>query len=205
MSARVAQRKPTTKNGQSCRVCSLTVEALQVVNAAIWDGTTERVRNYRERGVEAYQLITGDTMEVRSITRHAEHIEATWFDPSEGRPARHNEVEVFPADYESLVDTAANLSARAMGKLTEKVDTNALTNTELLQAAKIGVSARGQQEATKVASKQPQIQLTAIFGLASGHLADLPESEAIDVTPERELLDAVHEERRALEEHARGS
>ena len=176
---------------------------MQVVNAAIWDGTTERVPAYRARGVEAYQLCTGKKLDPRTVTLHADHVEASWHEVTADHPERYDEVPVFPSDYESLVDTAADLSARAMSKLTGRLDQ--MTSTELIQAAKVGVTARGQQRATEVAAKTPKIELTAIFGMASGHISstNLPESEAIDVTPEKDLLDAVHAERRQLEAHAR--
>jgi hypothetical protein len=204
MPARVAPRAYRAGNGSVCLICQLPEVALQAVNAAIWDGTTVRVRNYRARGREAYMLTTGTPCDVKTVTAHAEHVESTWHVPTPSQPARSNEVQVFPDDYESLVDASARLSAVAMSKLAEKIQKDELGDRELLGAAKLGVGARVQQESIRSASKQPAIQLTAIFGLASGHLVQLPESEAIDVTPERDLLDAVRAEKAALEAHARG-
>jgi len=200
----VTKRKGRSRNGQRCRVCQLGDESLQVINAAIWDGTDVRTPNYRARGQEAFKLLTGRDIDVRTIAAHADHIEAGWRRPTKEDPQRYNEVDVFPSDYESLTDASAALGAKAINTLDRKIDRGTLSDRELVAVAKMGVSARSEQRRAEIASKQPQVQLTAIFGLASGHLAQLPESEAIDVTPERELRDEVHAEKRRLEAHARG-
>lgn len=205
MPTRVALRKLKSGHRHGCTICRLPAESLQVVNTAIWDGGEHKSRGWTARGREMYQLVTGDAISKMSVSRHVEHVEATWRDATPDEPKKHSEVEVFPSDYESLTDAAAELGAKAMTKLAGKIDRDQLPDRELLAAAKLGVQARGEQRKTDIASKQPKIELTAIFGIASGHLAAgaLPESEVVDVTPEAQLLEAVHAERQALEENAR--
>lgn len=198
---KVAPRKTTSgyRNGPGCTVCDLEDEKLQRVNAEIWDGSSQRTSGYRARGIRAYYAVSGKTIDAKTITRHAEHTEETWHEVTPQWPAAESEVPVFASDYKSIVDRAANLGAFAISKLEQRVAKGIIEDRELVSLAKMGVTSRAQQEANRVAENRPQTQVALIFGLAGGHLAGaLPEHEVIDITPERELLDEVHAERKAL-------
>ncbi len=201
----VAPRKrPHHGRMARCKVCSLPLEARQQVNEAIWAGTQTRVRNYRQAGVAVFEIYTPDPIESKAITRHADHIEKSWRLVDGRSPPSSSEETVFASDYVSLVDQAADVSVQALQEVGKRVAKGDMVDRDLISAAKLGVQARSAQEKNKQAEKQNDIDIMAIFGMASGHLAELPEGEAIVVTPEGELLEEVHNERRRLEQNARG-
>lgn len=191
----VAPLKEPGANGAGCLVCELSTAQRQAVNVAIWDGEQHRTASYRRNGQNAYRAQTGETIDPKTITRHVEHIEATW---REG-PARPGEAPLFPTDYKSIHDQAALLSAQAMALLSEKIEAGDIENRELVNLAKMGVTARSNQERAAAASKRPQLEIRAIFAIGSGHARDFPESEIIDVTPESDLRAEVQAERALLE------
>lgn len=206
---KVAPRKSKSgyRNGIGCKVCiSLDDEELQQLHTELWTGEgAERKRGYRANGMKAYKAITGDDIDPKTITRHVMHVEDTWREVSATAPQAEVEMPVFPTDYKSMVDKAAGLSAKAMHKLEGRVEQGMVEDRDLISIAKIGVMAKGQQEANRVADKAPQTQIAVIFGLAGGHLAgELPEAEVIDVTPEEELHHAIRQERQAIAAHATG-
>ena len=189
--------------GRGCIVCSLPHDQRTEVNAAIWQGR-KRVADYIAAGHRTFAQVAGRTCDRKTITRHADHIEATWREASVDDPATRREAPVFPTDYESMVDRAAILGMQAMSHLELRIATGELGDRELLGVAKMGVMSRAQQRATEVDASRPQVMLMAVFGLASGHLAHLPETEAITVIEEGSLRANVSEQRRLLEERARG-
>lgn len=188
---------------RSCLVCALPPEQRQEVNAAIWQGR-KRVPDYIVAGARTFTQLSGRRIDRKVITRHADHLEATWRTATASDPATRRESPVFPIDYESMVDRAADLGMQAMKHLELRIAAGDLGDRELLGVAKMGVTARAQQRATEVDASKPQVMLMAVFGLASGHLAQLPETEAIEVFEEGELIRGVRDERRLLEERARG-
>lgn len=189
--------------GKGCLVCSLPPEKRREVNAAIWQGKS-RVRDYIAAGHRVYTEMAGKPCDRKVITRHAEHIEATWRKATVEDPPTRREDAVFPTDYETIVDTAARVGMKAMLELERKLEEDGIESRELVGIAKMGVVARAQQRASEIDAKRPHIMLTAVFGLASGHLAQLPETEAVEVFEEGALLAQVREERKLLEERARG-
>lgn len=176
-----------------CKVCGLPSERRRRVNDAIWDAEGQRVPTYRADGAAAASAV-GLVIDRRTITRHAAHIEASW----QAGDGHRYAPAVFSPSHEALVDAAARVGAKAMTRLEARIDAGDLADRELLGAAKLGVTSRAQQEAIKQASKAPQLNVMAIFGIAGGHLAALPESEAIEVTPEEDLRAEVARERAAL-------
>lgn len=201
---KVAPLRRRGVNGKGCLVCALAPEQRQALNAAIWDGTEQRTRDYRSAAARVYEASTGRSIDLKSITRHTEHTEATWHEATEQVPARGNEEPVFATDYASLVERAAHLGSAAMTRLEGRISAGDVGDRELVTVAQLGVRARAQQEATIAASKRPQINVAAIFGIAGGHLALMPESEAIDVTPEEALYDEIEQERVTLRALAAG-
>jgi hypothetical protein len=182
-----------------CKVCQLKPEQRQEVNAAVWDGTARRPR-YREAGKRAYESF-GGTINVKAITRHADHTEDGWREATPDDPAAGRERPVFASDYESLTERAAIAGAQALNTLEQRVALGEIDNRELLGLAKLGLGARQKQEELRAASNRPEIALTAIIGIASGHV-QLPESEVIEVVDPQELKATVQEERRLLEARA---
>lgn len=182
-----------------CKVCALPIEKRQEVNAAVWDGRARRPK-YREAGKRAFESF-GDTINVKAITRHADHVEDGWREATPDDPAAGRERAVFPSDYESLTERAALAGAQALNQLEQRVIAGEVEDRELLGLAKLGLGARQKQEELRAASKRPEIALMAIIGIASGHV-EMPESEVIEVVDPQTLTETVREERRLLEARA---
>jgi len=194
---------PVSRINANCLICALYPEQRQEVNAVIWDGKV-RSPSYRAAGQRAYEHATDTTIDRKVITRHADHIEDSWRDATTDDPAAPKEEPVFAPDYEAITDRAAALGAQAMDHIELELAAGNIEPRELLGIAKMGVTARAQQRATEVDASKPQVMLMAVFGLASGHLKELPESEAIEVYDEGALLKTVQDERKMLEARARG-
>ena len=185
-----------------CKVCQLPPEQRQEVNAAIWDGSA-RQRFYRDQGKRAYEGF-GGTINVKAITRHAEHVERDWREVSEERPALRTETPVFPDDYESLTDAAAAAGARALGQLADRAELGTLDDREMLGLAKLGLGARQKQRELEQDKNRPQVGLVALFGLSTGHVR-VPEGEVIEGVSTEALRATVHEERVLLEARSVGA
>lgn len=186
----------------ACRVCALSREQRQEVNEAIWDGTTRRSK-YREAGKRVFEALSGESINVKAITRHAEHIEDSWREATVDDPAAGREEPVFQTDYESLTERAAAAGARAMSALERRIAEGGIGDRELVGVAKLGLEARQKQRALEQQKERPEIALLAIIGLASGHLQPPPEqvTEVIDVST---LKEEVQAQRRQLEARAGG-
>lgn len=195
---KVATLRQSGGNGQGCLICELTPAQRTAVNAAIWDGD-HRTAAYRRDGVRAYLAQTGKRCDVKVMERHVAHIEDTWREPTQQSPARPSEAPVFATDYKSIHDRAALLGTMAMDELERMIGSGTVEARELTNLAKMGVTARSNQEKVAAASKRPQLEIRAIFAIASGHAEDFPEHEIIDVTPVSDLHAEIASERRQLE------
>lgn len=190
---------------RACRICKELVPALIAdVNAAIWPepGVAVRARDYR---IAAARVCRAHGLEVeeKSVTRHAKHIEASWHRVTTERPAGSSEIAVFPTDYQSVAQHAAQLGMQAMGVLSKRVAQGTMEDRELVATAKLGVGAVQQREALRIRQQEADTAqgfMAAVFGLAAGHVGedDVPEVEVIDVTPVEVLHVQVQEERAAL-------
>lgn len=195
----VAQRS------QTCRICKeLMPDAIARVNATIWPepGVALRAPAYRLAAVRA-ALAEGLKVEEKSVTRHATHIERTWHRVTMDKPAAAGEIVVYPTDYQSVIDQAAQLGAAAMGSLKTRVDNGSMDDRELVAVAKLGVGATAQRESLRVRQQEVETGqglLASLFGLAAGILSegDVPDVEVIDVTPVEDLHAEVQAERQAL-------
>lgn len=193
----VAQRS------SSCRICKgLSAEQVAAVNEVIWPEPGVRVRNrdYRAAAVRACAAV-GLEVEVKSVTRHATHVERTWHEVTGTQPQRPGEVPVFKTDFNSMVDAAATLGAQAMGELTDRLPD--LDPKELVAVAKLGVGAAVTRESLRLKAQevdQNAAIITALGAMAGGHITtgDMPESEIIDVTPVEVLHAEVEAERASL-------
>jgi len=124
------------------------------------------------------------------------------------QPATAGEVPVFPTDYGSVTEMAAQVGMQAMTTIRGRIPT--MDNRDLVAVAKLGTAAAGQREALRLRAQevdQSQAIVEAITGVASGLLdpRDIPEIEVIDITPVEGLVDEVAKERAALKRIAAGS
>ncbi len=199
----VAQRS------RMCRICTaLPAEAVADVNATIWPepGASVRARNYRMDATRA-AAAHGLEIEAKTVSRHARHVEASWHKVTAVMPAAPGEVPVFPVDYASMADQAAQVGAHAMKRIGERI--GVMDDRELVAVAKMGVTTATQREALRMKAQEVDQNgaiLRALMGTASGLIdpADLPDVEVIDVTPVGDLLDVISQEREALKRLAAG-
>lgn len=187
-----------------CSICTIPQPGWSEVNAAIWDGfpsIDSRTTDYRESARRTAALY-GVDVEVKVVTRHAEHIEADARVPTPQRPESARETNVMPADYESITDRAARLGSDALESLHQRLPM--MEDRDIIAVAKMGVGARQHQAAMAAKDRRKGDTTIAIFGFVSGHMANLPEHEVLDVTPPSELREGFEEERALLEARARG-
>jgi hypothetical protein len=186
---RVAPPKP------DCTICQQPERVRIPVNAAIWDEQTgRRTKAYRSDAVTL--LADFDVrLEAKSVTRHADHVEASWRDTTPAAPAAGREEALFATDFASVTDEAANLGMKAMATLSGRVET--MADKDLIATAKLGVGASTARATHSLKRAELGMTAAAIFGLAAG-MAEVPESEIVNVTPVADLLAEVADERRTL-------
>lgn len=193
------------KRATGCKICSQTEAIVQQVNAAIWNADRQRVWAYRDRAMKVLKAESGVDIDVRSVARHADHVEMTWRIATDAKPANVNEKPVFPTDFNSLVDKMAVVSWKSADLMEVLVEQGAVPPEVLVSNMKVGiqaVAARRKSEDTQRGNNAPIS--VAIFGVVSGHL-DTPAGEIKDVTPVDDLMAAFEEERVLLEARARGA
>lgn len=187
-----------------CTICSIPQPGWSEVNAAIWDGFPSldtRVSDYREDGRRTASLY-GVKVDAKAITQHALHIEADAREPSDAHPTAARETNVMPIDYESITDRAARLGSDAMESLYQRLPM--MEDKDVIAVAKMGMGARQHQASMASKDRRKGDTIIGIFGFVSGHMANLPDHEVIDVTPPEELRSSFDEERALLEARARG-
>lgn len=188
---------------RECSICTgLSPREVADVNAAIWPEGPEhaRGRSYRADGVRVAEA-NGLTVEAKTITRHADHIEATWHLATTKHPPSAADLAVMPTDYESVMTRMADIGMQATGRIVERLPE--MDDRDLISVAKLGQTAAAQREALRLRKNegaQAGLLLEALFGLSGGQLndGDVPESEVLNVTPPEVMLDEVRTERAAL-------
>ena len=200
----MSKRLMVAPKASDCRICQeLTPQQAAEVNAAIWPepGIALRSRGYRTVG-QRVAATYGCVVEVKTITRHAQHIEASWRKVApQSPPPGPTERPVFPTDFAHVSDRMAGLGMAAADHIEDRLPT--MEPRELVQVARMGLAAASTAEANRLRSQEvdtAQGMLAAIFGLGGGHLSegDIPETEVIDVTPVEVLHDEIETEREAL-------
>ena len=204
------QKVIVAQRSRACTVCRMPPQSVAVVNATIWPvpGEKLRSRNYRIDAVRACATF-GVEVEAKTITRHASHVERSWHKVTTQTPAAAGEIPVFPTDYGSMVEQAAQVGAHAMAQLSKRVAAGALDDKDLIATARLGSGVVAQRETLRLRAKevdQSEAIIAALGGLVSGHIdmGDFPEAEVIDVTPVEVLHDEIAAERQALQRLAAG-
>lgn len=191
---------------ERCSICDQVPAVIAEINTAIWAqaGVDTRRQHYRA-DAQRVAKANGLEVEVKTITRHADHVAATWHPATEKMPARIGDIAVHPTDYESVVTKAAAIGQQAMEQIAR--DLPEYEPKVVVAVAKMGVTAvshRAALDARKETDRTVDRLAAALFGVQSGHMRDVPDMEIIDVTPVEDLLEEVHAERALLEERARG-
>jgi hypothetical protein len=185
-----------------CIICALPAPKYAEVNAAIWDGRA-LVSAHRKKGQAAYIAQTGAArLDPKVIDRHVEHTQASWHTT----PPSSRERSVFPHDYEGLTESVAKMGSEAVNVISRRLeeDPDAVTVKDLAVLAKLGMGARQHQAALATKQRSKGDLTIAIFGIVSGHMAQLPEGEVLEVIDAKVLRDSFDEERALLEERAAG-
>lgn len=169
-----------------CRICGLPDAARTAISKAIWpDGAmSTRAKGYRLAGVNA-ALEHAINIGEKSVTTHANHVEQTWRIPTVAAPPTGAEVDVFDIGLDAMTERAAHLGARAMVEIETAIPE--MEARDLIQVAKMGVTAVEKREALRLKDRRPNINVLAIFGLVSGHV---PTSERAEDKYPVELLEA---------------
>ncbi len=198
---RVAPLKPL------CTICQQDERVRIAVNNAIWDQQTgRRTASYR---ADAVALLAdfgvrlgpgpgtraGLPVGVHSVSRHADHVEASWRETTPAAAAASREEPLFTTDFVSVTEEAAHLGMKALRTLAGRVET--MADKDLITTAKLGVGASVSRATLSLKRSELNLTAAAIFGLASGH-ADIPEAEVKNVTPEGELHAEIAREREAM-------
>jgi hypothetical protein len=210
---------PLKRGATGCSVCAEPLEVVQQINAAIWTPERERRRNYRTAALAVYAkqgkcdddlcirtLDDGEHdrhLDPKTVTRHAEHVEVSWRVATAERLPSGREKPVFPIDYDSVTDAAAEVGVRAMQYLSARIELGEVEDRDLVAAAKLGVGAVATRAKIESAQRNPQIGVLALMGVVSGHL-EAPPGEVVDVTPLDELMSGLQAERAELEALAQG-
>lgn len=200
-----------------CVICQAPEAVRKAVNAAIWhEGSVVRIANYRAAGCRAASQIAMTmpegpeadrytSLDPKTITRHADHIEESWREVIEGDVLEPEEVPILH-EFGDVMDKAASLGMLAMGGLRDAVSRDPegfawLKTKEAIALAKVGVVAAGAKENTRLKRNQQKIDVMAIFAASSGHLAPVGGTVAEDaeasiadlhaeIDAERSLLEA---------------
>jgi hypothetical protein len=169
-----------------CRICGLPDVARTAISAAIWPegAMAPRAKDYRAAAVLA-GLEHAISLNVKSVTTHAHHVEQTWRIPTVAAPPSGTEVDVFDIGLDAMTERAAHLGARAMVEIETAMPE--MEARDLIQVAKMGVTAVEKREALRLKDRRPNINVLAIFGLVSGHV---PTNERAEDAYPVELLEA---------------
>lgn len=151
--------------------------AFQGVNAAIWDGRepaeAHRIPRYRERGAEV-MAAHGVTVDPRTITRHARHVERSHRLASASSPPVGHEETIYDLSFRSVTDAHTMLGMKAVTQLSGQLED--LEPRELIAIMRGGLSAAMARSVADRIEKRPETHQEALIAIGTGHLtsADLP-------------------------------
>lgn len=202
-----------------CVICQAP-EAIRIaVNVAIWGDGVVRAVDYRSRGRRAANQAaqTVEDAKVReryleldpkTITRHADHIEASWREIDPGEQLRGDEVPV-STDFGSVMEAGARVGMKVLAGVEQLVDRDplafaALRTKEAIALAKLGLGAAGTREQARIKRNQQAIDVMAIFAASSGHVRPPDSGHEEDVASLEELRSEVSQERVLLAARAGG-
>jgi hypothetical protein len=182
-----------------CVICQKPEKVRLAVNTAIWPGGTERSPTYRARAVAAFVALTGEGLNVKTVTRHAEHVEETRRAVTAGRPMDEDQHErpVVATDFFSVADKASRVGMLALERIEQLLEDEAVSTKDAIAIGRLGVAAAARGEDSRLKRGDQAIELMAVFAAVSGFV---PESGTvpINVTPLEEMRAEVAAERERL-------
>lgn len=180
-----------------CRVCQQPERTRLAVNMAIWPDGEQRDPAYRSRGVAAFAALAGEAIDVKTITRHAEHTESTRRIVTPGKPMDEDQHErpVVATDFFSVADKASRVGMLALERIEQNI--GELGVKDAVAIARLGVAAAAKGEDARLKRGDQAIEMMAVFAAVSGFA---PEQGQVprNVTPVDDLRVHVAEERERL-------
>jgi hypothetical protein len=161
-----------------CLICQAPESIRVAINAVIWPGEgVARSVSYRADAVRVGQESGNPslaTLNVKTITRHAEHIEESWREIGPGQTFRAGEVPV-ATDFSSVMESGARLGAVGLKALGDALEQDPelwvnLRPKETIAMTKLGLGAVVARETSRLKKNQQVIDVMAIFAAGSGHL-----------------------------------
>lgn len=189
-----------------CIICQAPEPTRVAINAAIWPGEAMiRHVHYRAQAVDVAKTSKVEELaklNVKTVNRHVEHIEASWREVDVRDTPLPNEVPVAHG-FADLVDLGARLNAIATQGLIDSISRNpeawaAVSPKETIAAAKLGLTATVAGENSRLKRNQQAIDVMALFAQSSGHVPSPPDPDDGDEPPLEVLRAAISEERRLL-------
>ena len=184
-----------------CVICQQPEKVRLAVNTAIWPGGTARDRSYRSRAVAAFAAMTGTKLDPKTITRHAEHVEATQRAVTASKPMDEDghERPVVATDFYSVATKASRVGMLALGRMEQYLEDPDATPAvkDAIAIARLGVAAAAKGEDARLKRGDQAIEMMAIFASVSGFVPD-EGSVPRNVTPPSDLKAVVVDERNRL-------
>jgi len=185
-----------------CRLCQQPEKIRLAVNTAIWPDGESRSPTYRRRGAAAFTALTGDRIDIKTVTRHAEHVEQTRRAITKRTPLDEDRHErpVVATDFFSVADKASRVGMLALGRMEALVedDEMPLNVKDAIAIARLGVSAAAKGEESRLKRGNQAIEMMAIFAAVSGFTPEAGTVPTINVTPVEDLKADIAVERRRL-------
>lgn len=182
-----------------CVICQAPEPVRLAVNMAIWPAGTDRAPDYRARGVAAMAAVAGATVNVKTITRHADHVERQRRVVSPEKPMDEDRHErpVVSTDFLSVTEKAAKVGMLALERIEQNIES--LDAKEAIAVSRLGVAAAAKAEDSRLKRGDQRIELMAIFAAAAGMgpaVGHVPEVR--NVTPVESLKAEIAAERERL-------
>jgi hypothetical protein len=183
-----------------CVVCQQPEKVRLAVNTAIWPDGERRARTYRAKGAAAYVAMTGERINVKTVTRHAEHVESTRRAVTRDTPMDEDRHErpVVATDFFSVADKASRVGMLALERMEQFLEgTEPVAVKDAIAIARLGVAASAKGEDSRLKRGDQAIELMAVFASVSGFVPDVGNVPR-NVTPVGDMKAAVVNERRRL-------
>lgn len=185
----------------SCKICQAPENVRAAIHEAIWDDDGVRNVDYRARGVRAAEQL-GFEVEIKTITRHAEHVEESWREITVGDRVGPDE-RVIVTDFDAVMEQGARVGSKALALVEEVLDRGgpALAMIDpkfVLDAAKLGGGMVVSREQARLKGAKLQVDVAALFAASAGHLRNRSEGTSPDTERSVEEMKATVAAERAL-------
>lgn len=182
-----------------CRICQQPEKIRLAVNTAIWPDGNERSDSYRASAAATFAALAGEKINVKTVTRHAEHVERTRRAVTRKTPMDEDvhERPVIATDFFSVAEKASRVGMLALGRMEGFVENGDIEVKDAIAIARLGVTAAAKGEESRLKRGNQQIEMMAIFAAVSGFVPEAG-TVPINVTPIEDLKANVAAERQRL-------